>query len=76
MNAVQHAHGSVVEQVHRVMTTDQGVDPWTLAEELVRFVSERCARAVDDGAQAFVRLDKHYDANVMATAARIVRSVK
>jgi hypothetical protein len=36
-----HPHGSVVEQVHRVLTIDQGVDPWVLAEEIVQFVRSR-----------------------------------
>jgi len=37
--AVQpHDHGCPVEQIHRVWTTDQGVDPWVLAEETLRFV--------------------------------------
>lgn len=39
-----HPHGSEVEQVHRVMTTDQGVDAWVIAEEAVAFVRERVAR--------------------------------
>lgn len=33
-----HDHGCPVEQIHRVWTTDQGVDPWVLAEETLRFV--------------------------------------
>jgi hypothetical protein len=33
-----HDHGCPVEQIHRLWTTDQGVDAWVLAEELLRFV--------------------------------------
>lgn len=33
-----HDHGCPVEQIHRVWTTDQGVSPWVLAEETLRFV--------------------------------------
>jgi hypothetical protein len=46
-----YPHGSVVEQVHRVWTTDQGLDPWALAEETVTFVRERVAREVQQLAQ-------------------------
>lgn len=36
-----HPHGSLVEQVHRVMTTDQGTDAWTVAEAIVDVVTKR-----------------------------------
>lgn len=45
--AAPHPHGSLVEQVHRVWTTDQGVDAWVLAEETVRFMRERVAREIE-----------------------------
>lgn len=42
-----HPHGSIVEQIHRVWTTDQGVDAWTLAEETVNFVRQRMVNMID-----------------------------
>lgn len=42
-----HPHGSLVEQVHRVITTDQGVDGWVLAEEIVGTIQRRVQRVFE-----------------------------
>lgn len=44
---MEHPHGSVIEQVHRVLITESTVDPWIIAEELVKYVREDLAREFD-----------------------------
>lgn len=42
---IDREHGSTVEQVHRILTTEayREVDPWTVAEEIVALVKRRTA---------------------------------
>lgn len=47
-----HPHGSLVEQVHRVITVDQGVTPWVLAEEIVKTMRQILGREIGDEAKA------------------------
>lgn len=56
-----HPYGSLVEQIYRVFTTDQGVDAWVLAEEAVKVVTRR--NAVTMALKAF--LYEHPEVSVM-----------